>query len=108
MLFFFFKQKSAYEMRISDWSSDVCSSDLVPTVNFRFHEDGLEIFRDERHDRRDHETDDERGPVLVRGAAALHHLQQLVAGGRVHRGDTDQEREQIGRASWREWGRQYE
>src|SRR3546814_2258257 len=28
--FFFFKQKTAYEMRISDWSSDVCSSDLGP------------------------------------------------------------------------------
>src|SRR3546814_6148390 len=28
MVFFLFKQKSAYEMRISDWSSDVCSSDL--------------------------------------------------------------------------------
>src|SRR3546814_4042757 len=28
-LFFFFKQKTAYEMRISDWSSDVCSSDLT-------------------------------------------------------------------------------
>src|SRR3546814_6226006 len=27
MVFFFFKQKTAYEMRISDWSSDVCSSD---------------------------------------------------------------------------------
>src|SRR3546814_9233379 len=29
---FFFKQKTAYEMRISDWSSDVCSSDLGPKV----------------------------------------------------------------------------
>src|SRR3546814_18289783 len=29
MLFLFFKQNTAYEMRISDWSSDVCSSDLV-------------------------------------------------------------------------------
>src|SRR3546814_6578730 len=29
--FFFFKQKTAYEMRISDWSSDVCSSDLLKT-----------------------------------------------------------------------------
>src|SRR3546814_15202045 len=29
MCFFFFKQKTAYEMRISDWSSDVCSSDLI-------------------------------------------------------------------------------
>src|SRR3546814_16330554 len=28
--FFFFKQKTAYDMRISDWSSDVCSSDLIP------------------------------------------------------------------------------
>src|SRR3546814_5849480 len=32
MVFFFFKQKTAYEMRISDWSSDVCSSDL--TISF--------------------------------------------------------------------------
>src|SRR3546814_1377780 len=30
--FFFFKQKTAYEMRISDWSSDVCSSDLLVDV----------------------------------------------------------------------------
>src|SRR3546814_19156951 len=35
VLFFFFKQKTAYEMRISDWSSDVCSSDLAaaPTLD---------------------------------------------------------------------------
>src|SRR3546814_3709774 len=31
-LFFFFKQKTAYDMRISDWSSDVCSSDLFGTA----------------------------------------------------------------------------
>src|SRR3546814_8472893 len=30
-LFFFVKQKTAYELRISDWSSDVCSSDLIAT-----------------------------------------------------------------------------
>src|SRR3546814_7560893 len=36
MCFFFFKQKTAYEMRISDWSSDVCSSDLsVGNQNMR-------------------------------------------------------------------------
>src|SRR3546814_17757778 len=29
VVFFFFKQKTAYEMRISDWSSDVCSSDVL-------------------------------------------------------------------------------
>src|SRR3546814_1112241 len=33
-IFFFFKQKTAYEMRISDWSSDVCSSDLAPTCGY--------------------------------------------------------------------------
>src|SRR3546814_4779766 len=32
-MFFFFKQKTAYEMRISDWSSDVCSSDLAQGVD---------------------------------------------------------------------------
>src|SRR3546814_10685985 len=31
--FFFFKQKTAYELRISDWSSDVCSSDLIVGVS---------------------------------------------------------------------------
>src|SRR3546814_4406780 len=38
--FFFFKQKTAYEMRISDWSSDVCSSDL-PRRSWRV----LDIYR---------------------------------------------------------------
>src|SRR3546814_10837540 len=33
-VFFFFKQKTAYELRISDWSSDVCSSDLSPPRYF--------------------------------------------------------------------------
>src|SRR3546814_2455831 len=36
MMIFFFKQKTAYEMRISDWSSDVCSSDL----NSIYHANG--------------------------------------------------------------------
>src|SRR3546814_9757747 len=34
-MFFFFKQKTAYEMRISDWSSDVCSSDLLEQSRYR-------------------------------------------------------------------------
>src|SRR3546814_3868581 len=37
MSFFFFKQKTAYEMRISDWSSDVCSSDLVGGDGVEIH-----------------------------------------------------------------------
>src|SRR3546814_4077214 len=35
LFFFFFKQKTAYEMRISDWSSDVCSSDLMTRTHGR-------------------------------------------------------------------------
>src|SRR3546814_4948429 len=35
-MFFCFKQKTAYEMRISDWSSDVCSSDLLARAYFLF------------------------------------------------------------------------
>src|SRR3546814_1590010 len=37
MYLFFFKQKTAYEMRISDWSSDVCSSDLVGERKSHIH-----------------------------------------------------------------------
>src|SRR3546814_3604881 len=37
--FFFFKQKTAYEMRISDWSSDVCSSDLIKIFATWFESD---------------------------------------------------------------------
>src|SRR3546814_2975163 len=37
-VFFFFKQKTAYEMRISDWISDVCSSDLLATKRFEIAE----------------------------------------------------------------------
>src|SRR3546814_3519493 len=39
--FFFFKQKTAYEMRISDWSSDVCSSDLRPTTATKPERNGI-------------------------------------------------------------------
>src|SRR3546814_1844814 len=39
VVFFFFKQKTAYEMRISDWSSDVCSSDL-PLLSAELPETG--------------------------------------------------------------------
>src|SRR3546814_3491935 len=51
VLVFFFKQKTAYEMRISDWSSDVCSSDLGPKnlrISGRHRAEG-----DPHRDRRD-------------------------------------------------------
>src|SRR3546814_2102872 len=46
VLFFFFKQKTAYEMRISDWSSDVCSSDLIAGASTTFSADVPQIFVD--------------------------------------------------------------
>src|SRR3546814_16430976 len=41
MFVLFFKQKTAYEMRISDWSSDVCSSDLI--VRHIVHQPGMVV-----------------------------------------------------------------
>src|SRR3546814_7808938 len=54
VVFFFFKQKTAYEMRISDWSSDVCSSDLGLQARRREHRLG----------RSARQQDDERNAVL--------------------------------------------
>src|SRR3546814_2606788 len=56
MSFFFFKQKTAYEMRISDWSSDVCSSDLIefagigpgPFCGMMLADHGAEVIRIDR------------------------------------------------------------
>src|SRR3546814_8433850 len=48
LLFYFFKQKTAYEMRSSDWRSDVCSSDLIEQVADRRP---IEHERDRRADR---------------------------------------------------------
>src|SRR3546814_17685007 len=58
-LFFLFKQKTAYEMRISDWSSDVCSSDLVRVHDL--HVDAVEV----------HVLEDLLGIALGRAAAGL-------------------------------------
>src|SRR3546814_6274397 len=47
VFFFFFKQKTAYEMRISDWSSDVCSSDLTDLLlNKEANETASEFVRE--------------------------------------------------------------
>src|SRR3546814_7681348 len=53
VFFFFFKQKTAYEMRISDWSSDVCSSDLDRDVAGLLQRLGRIIARRTRPDDRD-------------------------------------------------------
>src|SRR3546814_7438241 len=73
LLFFFFKQKTAYEMRISDWSSDVCSADQPPALGGAqrlFVGEGLEgadaallepvELHREQHDRKAEEEDAER------------------------------------------------
>src|SRR3546814_7332247 len=90
-VFFFFKQKTAYEMRISDWSSDVCSSDLRQggRVLQRRAEFGvvLQPLLDEVLDRLD---------VMVGGAL------DFLDPGRVGDGKTE-----IGRASCRERVCQY-
>src|SRR3546814_17392620 len=81
--FFFFKQKTAYEMRISDWSSDVCSSDL--NGDFFAMECRRDLYRDGRHQvgafiedveqRADEEEDQDDGDRCqngpVEGAAGL-------------------------------------
>src|SRR3546814_3046244 len=59
MLFFFFKQKTAYEMRISDWSSDVCSSDLLLRV------EGLHTYYGRAHILADLALEAGRGEVVV-------------------------------------------
>src|SRR3546814_18125727 len=73
---FFFKQKTAYEMRISDWSSDVCSSDLGVGTLWRggkFHalrrRSGPSAGRLSRHvriSRRGGEASPREGPAMVR------------------------------------------
>src|SRR3546814_3512914 len=51
VVFFFFKQKTAYEMRISDWSSDVCSSDLGGGPARRQRRGAVDNERAPRHSR---------------------------------------------------------
>src|SRR3546814_3401348 len=65
---FFFKQKTAYEMRISDWSSDVCSSDLGECEGVSLAERAM-LLPDDGIDLRDHLAQIEVN--LIRQALAL-------------------------------------
>src|SRR3546814_5592740 len=80
-LFFFFKQNTAYEMRISDWSSDVCSSDLAGggVRNHRERPPVQSLLRREHHDQQQHEG--QAGLERARQAAAV----VATLGGRVER-----------------------
>src|SRR3546814_15959830 len=100
---FFFKQKTAYEMRISDWSSDVCSSDLVfdgteferghrqnhageiGTADFRIRERrprGKVIFGIEAYANAGTKAAAEAGTLVCRSLRARLDLQLLHAGAR--------------------------
>src|SRR3546814_6984681 len=69
MFVFFFKQKTAYELRISDWSSDVCSSDLQHRHLVADRGDGLEEF---------HRILDRHVEDVGDGLALELHLQRLA------------------------------
>src|SRR3546814_21178882 len=88
-MFFFFKQKTAYEMRISDWSSDVCSSDLLPTAPARWRAGR----RSSRPPSRDHHI--ETGPDH-------RDRRTLMTGTNATRGGAGASGVPIGRASCRE------
>src|SRR3546814_6468755 len=77
--FFFFKQKTAYEMRISDWSSDVCSSDLPVHPHPALPPDcgGARGFRGRIYDRRPAE--------LSRRPGEAWHAQRNGDRGQLHR-----------------------
>src|SRR3546814_19413459 len=109
LYFFFFKQKTAYEMRISDWSSDVCSSDLRGWPRNRNRPGRTRrILNQHRriveHRRRDEAIIILRRIVTIAGIGGLRHEFQIVAEAQVH---IDLEHK-IGRASWRERGGQDE
>src|SRR3546814_3738424 len=73
-VFFFFKQKTAYEMRISDWSSDVCSSDLPGAA--RPIDGNIGLWRRHRRGRGDVGA----RPVSGRHPESAAHFRDLAAG----------------------------
>src|SRR3546814_3762535 len=102
--FFFFKQKTAYEMRISDWSSDVCSSDLVRIRRLgRRREQGVRGLRAT--------AGAEGQPLVADGDLLVEHRPGQVAGEVGHVGAdrivVTTHVTQIGRASCRERVCQY-
>src|SRR3546814_5053172 len=89
VLVFFFKQKTAYEMRISDWSSDVCSSDLIvqqtATSDVGQTLDGIAMLGQRSQNRFDVNTGRLHDHVFQRTAT------QLLAGTRIGVGERSEE-----------------
>src|SRR3546814_1195396 len=92
---FFFKQKTAYEMRISDWSSDVCSSDLLEAAAEALGMTDDEL-RDALHDGQtiaelaDAAGVDLEGIVDALVAAHQEHLAEAVADGHLGQAQADE------------------
>src|SRR3546814_9380150 len=100
--FFFFKQDTAYEMRISDWSSDVCSSDLAINDRAAFKGDAITASRSPQPYWRGRVGDDERRQTFIgeRYDKPLYRLLyfRFSRGAKSKRAEDDE----IGRASCRE------
>src|SRR3546814_2246662 len=102
-VFFVFKQKTAYEMRISDWSSDVCSSDLR-----RPQQDGDAADQGGAAPRSGFRNGHEEvGSRASGGAGAVEAVEQRRAIAFQQPERAMQQDRQIGRASWRERVCQY-
>src|SRR3546814_8851787 len=99
-IFFFFKQKTAYEMRISDWSSDVCSSDLYTFRRGIRHSYGRIPGRGDQLGSRVHSDNQARGDAVAVAAGVLG---AAAAGLPTLTGRTAPP-DKIGRASGRERG----
>src|SRR3546814_8121253 len=95
VFFFFFKQKTAYEMRISDWSSDVCSSDLQQLPAHRHRGEELRRLKGPSH----------AEPGAVVGGQGIEALRTEVD--RALRRPYEAADREIGRASCRERVCQY-
>src|SRR3546814_4279551 len=90
LLFLFFKLKTAYEMRISDWSSDVCSSDLQfpgmgeefdpvrADIDDRVGEEGVVGRDDDVRDPRQHQAAAETGTMEIGRASCRERVCQYV------------------------------
>src|SRR3546814_10641737 len=79
-VFFFFKQNTAYEMRISDWSSDVCSSDLEVLVHRIARIDAVLDAVQAGHEHR------REGEIRIAGRVGAAELDAFRPGaGRIHR-----------------------
>src|SRR3546814_6394151 len=98
-VFFFFKQKTAYDMRISDWSSDVCSSDLKGVFDM-WAQDNLFVDSGECEYRTELFTCDPDQNVSIIDGTLQVPREQFFAGLKHHGVDTVPVK--IGRASCRE------